>query len=181
MVVRGEHGLGHERAGVVIKVGSKKVPEWKRGRILMVGDRVAIEPGVPCSKSTRYYCRTGRYNACPDVKFFSTLLYAGTLTCYHTHPASWLHALLDNISFKEGALLEPLSVALVAVTRSELALGMSTLICGAGPIGLVTLLCAAAAGCEPLIITDLDEGRLKWAKKLVLQVHTIKVDMGEKP
>jgi L-iditol 2-dehydrogenase len=70
MVVRGEHGLGHERAGVVIKVGSKKVPQRKRGRILMVGDRVAIEPGVPCSKATCYYCRTGRYNACPDVKFF---------------------------------------------------------------------------------------------------------------
>jgi L-iditol 2-dehydrogenase len=81
----------------------------------------------------------------------------------------------DNISFEEGALLEPLSVALAAVNRAGLALGMSTLICGAGPIGLVTLLCAAAAGCEPLIITDLDQGRLEWATKLVPRVHTVKV------
>ena len=58
---------------------------------------------------------------------------------------------------------------------------MSTLICGAGPIGLVTLLCAAAAGCEPLIITDLDEGRLKWATKLVPRVHTVKVDREDSP
>lgn len=110
------------------------------------------------------------------MKFFSTPPYAGTLTRYHAHPAAWLHLLPDNISFEEGALLEPLSVALAAVTRAELALGMSTLICGAGPIGLVTLLCAGAAGCEPLIITDLDEGRLKWAKQLVPRVHTIKVE-----
>jgi L-iditol 2-dehydrogenase len=185
MVVRGEHGLGHESAGVVIKVG-EGVTQFKEGTselngMVMVGDRVAIEPGVPCSKATCYYCRTGRYNACPDVKFFSTPPYAGTLTRYHAHPAAWLHPLPDNISFEEGALLEPLSVALAAVTRAELALGMSTLICGAGPIGLVTLLCAAAAGCEPLIITDLDEGRLKWAKKLVPRVHTIRIDRGEKP
>jgi L-iditol 2-dehydrogenase len=123
----------------------------------VLDDRVAIEPGIPCSKPTCYYCRTGRYNACPDVKFFSTPPFPGTLARYHAHPAAWLHRLPDNISFEEGALLEPLSVALAAVTRAELALGMSTLICGAGPIGLVTLLCAAAAGCEPLIITDVIE------------------------
>jgi L-iditol 2-dehydrogenase len=77
--------------------------------------------------------------------------------------------------------LEPLSVALAAVTRAELSLGMSTLICGAGPIGLITLLCAAAAGCEPLIITDLDQGRLNWAKKLVPRVHTIKISKDDTP
>jgi L-iditol 2-dehydrogenase len=67
------------------------------------------------------------------------------------------------------------------VTRAELRLGMSTLICGAGPIGLVTLLCAAAAGCEPLIITDLDQGRLNWAQKLVPRVHTVKVSKDDSP
>jgi len=147
----------------------------------LLGDRVAIEPGIPCSKPECYYCRTGRYNACPDIKFYSTPPYAGTLTRYHVHPAAWLHPLPDNISFEEGALLEPLSVALAAVTRAELRLGMSTLICGAGPIGLVTLLCAAAAGCEPLIITDLDQGRLDWATKLVPRVHTVLVSRDDTP
>jgi L-iditol 2-dehydrogenase len=90
-------------------------------------------------------------------------------------PATWLHRLPDNISFEEGALLEPLNVALAAVTRAELRLGMSTLRCGAGPIGLAMLLCAATAGCEPLIITDLDQGRLHWAQKLVPRVHTVQI------
>ena len=114
-------------------------------------------------------------------EIFSTPPYSGTLIRYHAHPAAWLHPLPDNISFEEGALLEPLSVALAAVTRAELSLGMSTLICGAGPIGLVTLLCAAAAGCEPLIITDLDAGRLEWAKKLVPRVHAVQVFRKEQP
>jgi threonine dehydrogenase-like Zn-dependent dehydrogenase len=58
---------------------------------------------------------------------------------------------------------------------------MSTVICGAGPIGLVTLLCAATAGCEPLIITDLDQGRLEWAKRLVPRVHTVQVSREDSP
>ena len=148
---------------------------------LTVGDRVAIEPGIPCSKATCYFCRTGRYNACPDIKFFSTPPYAGTLTRYHAHPVGWLHRLPDNITFEEGALLEPLSVAIAAVNRAELSLGMPTLICGAGPIGLVTLQCAAAAGCEPLVITDLDQGRLDWAKRLIPRVHTVLVSRVDKP
>jgi len=123
----------------------------------------------------------GGCDDCPDVKFASTPPYGGTLTRYKAHPAEWLHPLPDSISFEEGAMLEPLSVALAAVTRAKLSLGMSTLICGAGPIGLITLLCAAAAGCEPLIITDLDEGRLAWAKKLVPRVHTVKVGREDVP
>jgi L-iditol 2-dehydrogenase len=187
MVVRDEHGLGHESAGVVIKLGPG-VTTVKEGTNpshatceLFVGDRVAIEPGIPCSKPACYFCRTGRYNACPDVKFYSTPPYAGTLTRYHAHPAAWLHRLPDNISFEEGALLEPLSVALAAVTRAKLSLGMSTMICGAGPIGLVTLLCAAAAGCEPLVISDLDHGRLEWAKGLVPRVHPVHVSRDDSP
>jgi L-iditol 2-dehydrogenase len=142
---------------------------------------VAIEPGVPCSKPECFYCRTGRYNACPDIKFFSTPPYQGTLTRYHAHPEGWLHHLPDSITFEEGALLEPLSVALAGVTRVNLSLGMPVLICGAGPIGLITLLCAQAAGCEPIIITDLDKGRLNWAKSLVPRVHVVHVSRSEKP
>lgn len=71
------------------------------------------------------------------------------------------------MSFEDGALLEPLSVALAAIDRSKLKLGDSVLICGAGPIGLITLLCARAAGAEPIVITDIDQGRLDFAKMLV--------------
>jgi L-iditol 2-dehydrogenase len=71
------------------------------------------------------------------------------------------------MSFEDGALLEPLSVALAAMERSQLKLGDAAIICGAGPIGLVTLLCAKAAGAEPILITDIDQGRLDFAKQLV--------------
>ncbi|KAJ8469122.1 hypothetical protein ONZ45_g16996 [Pleurotus djamor] len=152
MVVRDECGSGHESAGEVIEVG-EGVTQWK------VGDRVAIEAGVPCSQPSCDPCRTGRYNACPDVVFFSTPPFHGTLTRYHLHPAQWLHRLPDHVSFEEGALCEPLAVALAGIERADLRLGDPVLICGAGPIGLVTLLSARAAGAEPIVITDLFQSR----------------------
>ncbi|KAG8705686.1 hypothetical protein FRC09_002813 [Ceratobasidium sp. 395] len=174
MVVRDENGLGHESAGIVIEVG-EGVTELK------VGDRVAIEAGVPCSKPSCEFCRTGKYNGCPDVVFFSTPPYHGTLTRYHLHPAAWLHKLPDSISFEEGALLEPTVVALAGIERSGLRLGDATFIAGAGPIGLVTLLAARAAGAEPIVISDLSEARLEFAKKLVPGVRTILVERGLTP
>ncbi|KAF5652781.1 l-arabinitol 4-dehydrogenase [Fusarium sp. NRRL 25303] len=171
MVVCGDNGLGHESAGVVIRTG-KDVTRFKPG------DRVALECGVPCSKPTCYYCRTGQYNACPDVVFFSTPPYHGTLRRYHVHPEAWLHALPSSLSFEEGSLLEPLSVALAGIDRSKLCLGTPLVICGAGPIGLVTLLAAHAAGAAPIVITDLDENRLAKAKALIPRVRTVLVERG---
>ena len=79
------------------------------------------------------------------------------------------------MSFEDGAMLEPLSVALAGMQRAGITVGDSVLVCGAGPIGLITLLCCAAAGAEPLVITDIDEGRLKFAKELVPRVRTYQV------
>jgi L-iditol 2-dehydrogenase len=171
MVVRDENGLGHESAGEVIAIG-EGVEGWK------IGDRAAIEPGVPCLEPTCEFCMIGRYNACPDVVFFSTPPYHGTLTRYHVHPAGWLHKLPPSITYEEGALLEPFAVALAGIERSDLRLGDPLLIAGAGPIGLVSLLAARAAGAEPIVITDLDQGRLDFAKKLVPGVRTVKVEGG---
>lgn len=118
-------------------------------------------------------CRTGQYNACPEVVFFSTPPYHGTLARYHVHPEEWLHPLPDNLTYEEGSLLEPLSVALAGIDRSLVRLGDPVLICGAGPIGLVTLLAAHAAGANPIAITDLDANRLTVAKKLIPRVQTV--------
>lgn len=139
---------------------------------------MALECGVPCSKPTCYFCRTGRYNACPDVVFFSTPPYHGVLRRYHAHPEAWLHKLPDHVSFEEGSLAEPLSVALAGIDRSGLRLADPLVICGAGPIGLTTSLAANAAGAEPIVITDLDEDRLRMAKKLVPRVRTVLVEKG---
>jgi L-iditol 2-dehydrogenase len=174
MVVTGEHGLGHESAGIVIDVG----PGTSRFK---PGDRVAIECGIPCMKGTCYYCRNGRYNACPDVVFYSTPPYHGTLTRYHVHPEEWLHPLPEELSFEEGSLLEPLSVALAGIDRADLRLGDPVVICGAGPIGLVTLLAANAAGANPIVITDLDENRLQMAQQLIPRVRTVRVNPSSPP
>ena len=107
--------------------------------------------------------------------FYSSPPVDGTLRRYHVHPAAWLHRLPDNMNYEEGALLEPLSVALAGIERSGLRMGDSLVICGAGPIGIVTLLAANAAGAAPIVITDLDENRLKVAKSLIPRVRTVQV------
>ncbi|GAA5820473.1 hypothetical protein JCM11251_005639 [Rhodosporidiobolus azoricus] len=172
MVVRDTCGAGHESAGEVHEVGPG-VTHLKKG------DRVAIEAGVPCGQCE--FCRIGRYNACPDVVFFSTPPYHGTLTRYHAHPAAWVHKIPDSITFEEGALLEPLAVALAGIERAGLRLGDPLLICGAGPIGLVSLLAARAAGAAPIVITDIAQSRLDFAKKLVPNVKTVLVERGVEP
>lgn len=138
-----------------------------------------MECGVPCSKPTCNFCRTGRYHACPDVVFFSTPPHHGTLRRYHAHPEAWLHRIPDHITFEEGALLEPLTVALAGIDRSGLRLADPVVICGAGPIGLVTLLAANAAGAAPIVITDIDQNRLAKAKELVPRVQPVAVGKGE--
>ena len=168
MVVTDNHILGHESAGVVVAVHPSVTN-------LKVGDRVAIEPDLICHKCE--YCLTGRYNGCINMRFLSTPPVDGLLRRYVTHPAMWCHK-IGNMSFENGALLEPLSVALAGIERAGLRLGDPTLICGAGPIGLITLLCAAAAGAEPIVITDIDQGRLDYAKELIPRVRTYKVERG---
>ena len=148
---------------------------------LLPGDRVALENGIPCSKPSCTACRTGQYHGCPDMVFFSSPPVHGTLRRYHAHPAAWLHKLPDSMTFEEGALLEPLSVALAGIERAGLRLGDPLVICGAGPIGLVSLLAAHAAGAAPLVITDLDENRLEMAKRLVPRVKTVKIASGVGP
>ncbi|KDQ61455.1 hypothetical protein JAAARDRAFT_30893 [Jaapia argillacea MUCL 33604] len=166
MIVEDKHILGHESAGEIIAVHPSVTN-------LKPGDRVAVEPNIPCH--TCAPCLTGRYNGCENVLFRSTPPVPGLLRRYITHPGVWCHKIPETMSFEDGALLEPLSVALAAVERANVRLGDVTLICGAGPIGLVTLLCAKAAGAEPIVITDIDQGRLDFAKKLVAdQPGTVK-------
>lgn len=166
MVVEGNHILGHESAGDIIAVH----PSVKH---LKVGDRVAVEPNVICNACEP--CLSGRYNGCERIEFLSTPPVPGLLRRYVNHPAVWCHK-IGAMSYENGSMLEPLSVALAGMPRARMQLGDAVLVCGAGPIGLITLLCCAAAGACPLVITDISESRLVFAKELCPRVITHKVD-----
>jgi L-iditol 2-dehydrogenase len=125
--------LGHELAGDVIQVGDKV-------RNVSVGDRVAVEPGVTCGRCA--YCKSGRYNLCPDVVFMATPPVDGAWAEYVTVRSDFLFKLPDSISYEEGALLEPLSVGIHAMNRAQAGPGDRVFISGLGPIGL--LACVAA-------------------------------------
>ncbi|XP_055905720.1 sorbitol dehydrogenase [Eupeodes corollae] len=155
--------IGHEAAGVVVKCG-------KNVKNLVVGDRVAIEPGVPCRLCQ--FCKIGKYNLCPDMVFCATPPYDGNLTKYYRHAADFCFKLPPHVTMEEGALLEPLSVGVHACRRADVGLGSEVLILGAGPIGLVTLLVAQSMGASNIVITDLSQNRLDVAKSLGA-MHTV--------
>lgn len=167
-----DYVLGHEASGVVVWAG-KDVSNLK------VGDRAAIEPGVPCGDC--FQCSTGNYNLCADVQFSGAPPYLGSIRRYHVHPAKYLHKLPDNLTFADGALLEPLSVVLHGLERSPIRLGESAVICGAGPIGLIALATARLSGAFPIVITDVDAGRLKFAETFVPGCKTVQIQTDKTP
>ncbi|PHH82318.1 hypothetical protein CDD82_6354 [Ophiocordyceps australis] len=171
MVVQGQHILGHESAGEIVA----KHPSVSH---LEIGDRVAIEPNVICNECEP--CRTGRYNGCESVEFLSTPPVPGLLRRRVNHPGVWCHKIGD-MSYENGSMLEPLSVALAGMQRAQMQLGDAVLVCGAGPIGLITMLCCAAAGACPLVITDISASRLAFAKQLCPRVDTHHIDAPNSP
>mmetsp|Transcript_5992 Transcript_5992/g.18043 ORF Transcript_5992/g.18043 Transcript_5992/m.18043 type:complete len:362 (-) Transcript_5992:138-1223(-) len=156
-VVKHPMVMGHESSGVVSAIG-EGVDN------LEVGDRVAIEPGVPCRRCSR--CKVGRYNLCPKMRFCATPPVDGSLATYFVHDADFCFKLPEHVSLDEAALLEPLSVAVHAVQRARVHTGDRVVICGAGPIGLVSLLVAKAQGAGQVVVTDIDDKRLAKAKEL---------------
>lgn len=137
-IVREPMVLGHEAAGEVVEVGST-VTEFKPG------DRVCMEPGIPDAASRA--TRLGRYNLDPAVRFWATPPVHGVLRPTVVHPADFTFKLPDGVSYAEGAMVEPLAVGVHAATKAQVKPGDIAVVVGAGPIGLVTVLAALAAGC----------------------------------
>ncbi len=152
--------LGHEAGGVITAVGAEVTS-------LDVGQRVSIEPGVPCSSCPQ--CLHGRYNLCPDVKFFATPPYDGAFSQFVSMPAAFVYAVPDSISDDAAGLIEPLSVGVWACRRAEVVPGSTVLVTGAGPIGLIAAQTARAYGAGTVIVTDVNEHRLRLAEKLGLR------------
>ncbi|HEY5586738.1 MAG TPA: NAD(P)-dependent alcohol dehydrogenase [Ruminiclostridium sp.] len=156
-VVEGDFILGHECAGTIVEIGTGV-------ENLKVGDRVALEPGVTCGQCE--FCKTGRYNLCRSVVFLATPPYHGCLMNYIAFPENMAFKLPDEISTKEGALVEPLAVGIHAANQGNVKLGDSVVILGAGTIGLVTLLACKANGATDITVVDVIPKRLEFAKKL---------------
>ena len=156
-VVCGDFILGHECAGTITEVGEGVTN-------LKVGDRVCLEPGFGCGKCD--FCKSGHYNLCKDMQFLATPPVQGCLMNYIAFPADMCFKLPDNVSTKEGALMEPLAIGMYAATRGEVTVGSSVVILGAGCIGLVTLLACKAFGASDITVCDVIPSRLEVAKKL---------------
>lgn len=149
--------LGHECSGTVVEIGDNV-------KHLKVGDKVALEPGKTCGKCE--FCKTGRYNLCPDVIFFATPPVDGVFQEYVAHPESLSFKLPDNISTMEGALIEPLAVGMHAARQGDAKIGEIAFVTGAGCIGLCSMLALKACGVSKVYVIDVMKKRLYKALEL---------------
>ncbi|MFA5265347.1 MAG: NAD(P)-dependent alcohol dehydrogenase, partial [Opitutaceae bacterium] len=156
-VVREPMVLGHEASGTVIAVGAAV-------RRLKIGDRVCMEPGIPDPNSRA--TRLGLYNLDPAVRFWATPPVHGCLRPTVVHPEAFTFRLPENVSFAEGAMVEPLAVGMHAANKAEIHPGDVALVVGAGTIGLVTALAAIAGGCSRVIVSDVQAPKLALAARL---------------
>ena len=143
--------LGHEASGTVIEVGAAV-------RHLKIGDRVCMEPGVP--DLTSIASKLGIYNVDPAVRFWATPPIHGVLRPEVVHPAAFTFKLPDNVSFAEGAMVEPFAIGMQAASRARIAPGDVGAVIGCGPIGIMVALAALAGGCSKVLISDFSAPKL---------------------
>ena len=157
-VPQGPLALGHELAGTVVEVG----PEVDQS---IAGARVAIDPSIPCRVCE--FCRIGRHNLCTNLRFVGTAATVphipGGLAEEVVVPAANCFVIPDELSFGEGACLEPLSVAVHAALRPGSIAGAHTLVSGGGTIGQFVALVARAFGAASVTVSDLQSFRREFA------------------
>lgn len=161
--------LGHETAGEVIEVGSNV-------KSLKLGDRVAMEPGVPCRKCE--YCKGGRYNLCQNIFFWATPPDHGSLAEFVNHPADFCYKLPEGVSIADGAMIEPLAVGIHACNMAQIKPGSSVAVLGVGTIGQLAMQVALAYGATQAIVSDVSQVRLDLAKSMGAAV-TVKADQED--
>lgn len=147
-------GIGHEGVGIVEEIS-------RNDKSINVGDMVALEPYVPCYEC--HMCREKRYNNCVDIRVCGVHK-NGMMAEYFLHPVSLLHKIPNNMDLIKSTMIEPLSIALHAVTRAKVSKGYC-LIFGAGTIGLLTAFASINYGAKPILV-DVIQNRLNTAKTL---------------
>ncbi|NBK78932.1 alcohol dehydrogenase [bacterium D16-76] len=177
-VYHGEHPFtsypitqGHEVSGLVEKLG-----EGVTG--LTVGQKVTIQPQVVCGEC--YPCRHGKYNLCEKLKVmgFQT---TGVASHYFAVDAKKVTPLPEGMGLDEGAMIEPLAVAVHAVRRAGDVTGQDICVLGAGPIGILVAQAAKGMGARRVMVTDVSSLRLDKAKECGADfcINTKEKDFGE--
>ncbi|KAF2767022.1 putative xylitol dehydrogenase [Teratosphaeria nubilosa] len=154
-VVKKPMVLGHESSGVITAVGDSV-------KSVKVGDRVAMEPGIPCRRCVR--CKDGKYNLCVDMRFAATPPIDGTLAKYYALPEDFCYKLPEDVSLEEGALMEPLAVGVHITRQAAVKPGDSVVVFGAGPVGLLCMAVVKAYGASKIVAVDINEERVNFAK-----------------
>lgn len=137
--------LGHEASGTIVECGDGVTN-------VKVGDRVCMEPGIPDPLSRA--SRLGLYNVDPAVQFWATPPVHGCLTQHVVHPSQLCFKLPNNVSFGEGAMVEPLAIGVQAALKASIKPGDIAAVFGAGPIGMMVALAALASGAAKVIIAE---------------------------
>lgn len=151
----GPLALGHEPGGVVTAIG-----EGVTG--FEVGDKVSIEPAVPCGKCDE--CRKGLYNLCTDIKMLAIPHERdGVNAEYCVHDATMCYKLPENVSTLEGAMIEPLAVGIHGTELSDARVGETAIVLGSGCIGLCTVMALKARGVSEIYVADVMDKRLEKA------------------
>ena len=151
---------GHEVSGQIVKCGANVTGFHE-------GQKITIEPQVYCGHC--YPCRHGKYNLCEELKVmgFQT---TGTASEYFAVDASKVTPIPEEMSYDEGAMIEPLAVAVHGVKQMGDVTGMNIVVIGAGPIGNLVAQTAKGMGAAKVMITDVSDLRLEKAKECGIDV-----------
>ncbi|KAG8928543.1 hypothetical protein FRC03_007217 [Tulasnella sp. 419] len=188
-VVRSPLVLGHEASGIITALGPSTASSGLR-----VGQRVALEVGIPCRKC-RYCVEMGngssstkgpRYNLCENMRFCSSAKtfphLDGTLQTSINHPVDLLHPIPDSCSYETAALAEPLAVVLHASRRANATSSPNprVLVIGAGAVGLLACSLSIALGASTVTAIDIDETKLQFARDVIGVDDTWQVPLPQK-
>lgn len=148
--------LGHEFSGEVVEIGDG-VKNFK------AGDRVVVEPMVVCGECPA--CKEGKYNLCSTLGFHGLCGSGGGLAEYTVFPEEYVHKLPDSMTYEQGALIEPMAVALHSIRIANFNVGDTAIVLGSGPIGLATIECLKSAGAKLVVVLQRKSIRQEYAKR----------------
>jgi (R,R)-butanediol dehydrogenase / meso-butanediol dehydrogenase / diacetyl reductase len=149
--------MGHEFAGKVAAVGQGVTG-------FQTGEKVTVEPIIACGECRE--CRQGNYNLCRMMGFIGLSGMGGGFAEFAVVPEQWVHRLPDPLTTEDGALVEPLAVALHAVRKARFGPGKNALVFGAGPIGLAAVQCLRAAGSSLVAVAEVSSARKEMARRI---------------